>query len=108
MTKLEQKLAQNLYGKSTVAFTMPTPEQIEQIKALVAAVMAFIKSCKKTPEAAVTVSQNPSESDKRGVKRVVRKELGFFRNLFQGADYVEAVLKTGKEVTVEEMREAFA
>jgi hypothetical protein len=110
MTSLELRLAQNLgyvpVGK--VAFTMPTPEQIEMIKALIASVMTLIKSCKKTPEAAVVLAKNPSDSDKRQVKAVVRKELGFLKNIFQGRKYVDAVLKTGQDTTVDEMREALA
>lgn len=106
MLAITQKIVDNLAGKSTVAFKLDK-ETIDQIGNIVLQIVALFQSCKKTPEEATQVAHNPSVVEKRQLKKVVRKELGFFKNLRDGQEYYDAVLKAAYTASVEEVKEAY-
>jgi hypothetical protein len=109
-SKLAQRILNNLNGVSNttnVAFKMPSPEQIQMIVDLINQLVTMLKGCKKTPEQTVAVAKAPTSTDTRQLKVAVRKQLGFFRNLTQGSKVREAVLKSGKEVTLDEVVEVW-
>ncbi len=106
------KLADRMYSKYTgiavskVAFNLDK-EQYDKFANILWQLIEAFKSCSATPEVAVTVSKKPKATDVAQVKRAVKKELGFFKNLFQGSKYVQAVLDAGKETTLDEVKEVW-
>lgn len=102
------RIAKDLSGTSSdqVKFEL-NEETIAQIGAIVMQIVTMLKSCKKTPEEAVTTVNNPKVIDKQRVRAAVRKELGFFKNRKVGADYVDAVLKAGYTASLTEVKEAW-
>lgn len=109
MLRVVEKIYNNLVGsvtKKNVEFKLDQ-ETIEKIGAIVLEIVALFQSCKKTPEEAVQVAHNPGVGDKRRMRRVVRKELGLFKYLREGGEYYDAVLKTGYDLTLDDMVEAY-
>lgn len=107
MLSITHKIHTALTGKKTVDFTLDK-ETMDKIGAIVMQIVELLKGCKKTPEQATVSVRNPGANDKKLVRKAVRKELGFFKNLFQGDRYYEAVMAGGKEATLADVTEAYA
>lgn len=109
MKKLEADIYKALTGKATiepVAFQLDQ-ETIQRIGAIVWTIVQEFQKCKKTPETATPSVNSPSVTEVKVVKKAVKQELGFFKNLVSGGKYVKAVLESGKKASVEDVREAF-
>lgn len=57
---------------------------------------------------AVSVAHNPMGRDRRVLRRILRRKMGWIRFWREGGKTYNAILETGKDVTEDEMREMFA
>jgi hypothetical protein len=99
-----QKVLDNLSLKQEVVFD---PMTAMMIGSMVLELIKIIKKCREKPETAVTVAHYPTPQEKRILKRVVRRKLGFFKNWNEGDRYVEAILDSGKTTTTQDFIEAY-
>ncbi len=101
------------------------PATIMMIIALTEAVLKAVKACREAREAkkakeaqlskitdnqAELISYNmrhPTDREKRQLKRIVRKEIGFVKYWKEGEKYTNALLETGKGITVQELKDSF-
>lgn len=101
------------------------PATIMMIMALTEAVIKGIKACRDAKEAKKVKEQqqlkvtdkqaeliayevrHPTEREKRQLKRIVRKEIGFVKYWKEGDKYTKALLETGKGVSAQEIKDSF-
>ncbi len=105
MTRLQQKLADNLSQKQQV---MLDPATIILVATIVSEVIKMIKKCREKPEDSITLVNLPNEKEKRVLKRKIRKTLGWRKSFKEGDKYYNAVLDTGREATLQDLHEEFA
>jgi hypothetical protein len=72
-------------------------------KILIKAVL-LIKSCKGSNAAREDAVRNPSLSDLSGLKKLVRKELGWFKYILFGAKIIGAIRDVGGELDNNELK----
>jgi hypothetical protein len=60
--------------------------------------MLLIKDCKQSKHEREDVVRNPSRSDLGSLKKLVRKELGWFKYIFFGAKIIRALTEVGAEM----------
>jgi len=119
---LAERVANDLEHKQQV---FVDPATIMMIIALTEAVLKAVKACREAREAKkakeqqqikITDSQaelisynmrHPTEREKRQLKRVVRKEIGFVKYWKEGEKYTNALLSTGKGITPQELKDSF-
>lgn len=111
MSKLDDmamKVAKNMPGKNGVEAAID-PAMISVIIDIVANLVSLFKSCNKTPGEALKASKNPSRWEKVALNQTIRKQLnvGFFRFRREGNEMVEAVMKTGKDMTEPDVKELY-
>jgi hypothetical protein len=109
MSKLDDismKVAKNMPGRGEAALD---PAMIPVIIDIVGNLVTLFKQCNKTSGEAVKSAKNPSLWEKVALKQTVRKQLGmgFFKFRREGDDLVEAVMKTGKGMTENDMNELY-
>lgn len=83
------------------------PASFAVLLELIMQLIAAFQDCKKEPEDAVAMVSKPTWLQRRVLTLKVKRELGRrgWRN--HGRDTVAALLQTGREIHVEEMRDAF-
>lgn len=101
---LAQKVQDKLVTKQDVVID---PATVMLIMTIVSGVIRAWKECKKKPEEAVVVAQYPTDKEKRGLKRLIRKELGLRKYWKEGSKYYDAVLEAGSEITTKDLRDVF-
>lgn len=74
---------------------------------IVIEVVKLINECQEEDTNEVKKLNKPSKLEKRILKRIVRKELGFFRYWFYGNSYLNALEKTGQKITKQELQELY-
>ena len=60
--------------------------------------IGLIKNCKQSNSEREGVVRNPSLSDLGGLKKIVRKELGWFKYIFFGAKIIRALREVGSDM----------
>ena len=88
-------------GSQEVAIDPATAVLIGKI--LIKAVV-LIKNCKKSTSEREDAIRNPSLLDLGGLKKIVRKELGWFRYLFLGAKIMRALREVGADMDHGELK----
>jgi hypothetical protein len=101
---LAEKVQGNFTGEQKVFITATTAVLIVNI---LTSVIKLIQACKETPESTVVVAQLPTYKEQVMLKKVIRKELGFVRNWREGQAYFDAIMKTGKSVTKDDLTGVF-
>ena len=102
---LQDKAAKNFSDKNpNAAFD---PASLLMLFEVLAGLLGAFKNCGKSPSQALEMAKNPSFLQKRFVVMKVRQMVGFSGMRKYGDDFVDAILKTGREVTKEEVAVAF-
>lgn len=85
------------------------PAMIPVIIDIVSNLISLYKGCNRSPGEAVRSAKAPSGWDRVVLNQTIRKQLGmgFFRFRREGAELVEAVMKTGKSFTETDMKELY-
>ena len=69
-------------------------------------VIRLIKGCRESREEREAAVRTPTLDDDRVLKRVVRRKLGWFKNLRMGGKVVKALKEMGTELNNEELERA--
>lgn len=84
------------------------PSMIFTIMDIITSLIGNFKNCKKTPSDALKSSKNPNFWEKQVARRAVRQHLGGFKAMRrEGENLVEALVKTGSELTLEEVNSLY-
>lgn len=101
---ITDKVVKNLRKDPSVAFD---PTIIIVISEIIMQVIEYIQECQDTPEEGLEVVKDPSWLQKRLLTIMIRRNLGWKANRIYGNDIYDALIDGGKEVTVEELQEAY-
>ena len=83
------------------------PASIGMIFEIIKGLIEAFQNCRKDEAEAVAMSKNPSRLQRRMVKNRVRREIGRRAYREQGPDMVQAVLDSGADTNVAEMKAAY-
>lgn len=106
MTNLEtlaQKVHENIPGQKQVFLD---PASISLYITIIKGVIVLLEQCKETPETALVVVHHPTRTEEVALKKEIRKQLGIWNNWRHGSKIYEAMVKTGKQVTLADLQGA--
>lgn len=108
LEKLSQKVIDNLNDKQQVVFDPVVATAVaEGVISIITDLIKLLQACKKTPEQAIQVAFHPNEDQEATLKKAIRKYLGFWGNWWNGKKYFNAIIKTGQEISPQEMKEVY-
>lgn len=94
---IEMEVQKDADGKVPV---FVDPATITLVITAIAEIVKIIRACRKTDEEVVQTIHTASYADRRVVKRVLRRRLGWFKYWREGDKYEDAIVKQGKNIGV--------
>ncbi len=85
---------------------MVDPATLLLIAKISVAVIKTIRRCRESDTERTTVVKAPTASDDKILKRIVRKQLGWFKYMTTGGKIVQAMKEMGTELTENELEQS--
>lgn len=104
---LATKIAKHYTSGSGDTQAALDPAFILLILDVIQQVVGLWRDCKKSHGDAVHQARNPSVWQKLALRRVVKEELGRAEFRARGDALVEAMLKVGKEITIDDLNKVW-
>lgn len=84
------------------------PVTLSLVISLVEGAIKLVQACNKSAEQATQTAQNISYDEEKQIRQMVKKQLGRWKYFWYGEEYVQAVLQTSKNITLEDMKGLYA
>lgn len=85
------------------------PSMIFTIIDIITSLIGNFKNCKKAPAEALKAAKSPTFWEKQVARRAVRQHLGGFKAMRrEGENLLEAVIKTGGDLSIKEVEGLYA
>ena len=104
---LSKKIYNKAYNKGrTEEEVFVDPATLILIGKISVTVIRLIKGCRKSREERQGTVKSPTFDDERVLKRVVRRELGWFKYMRTGRKVIKAIKEVGLELDENELEQA--
>lgn len=101
--KLVQKVQDNMGERQEVALD---PATLTVITSVVIETLKLVNSCVQSAEEAAKIVHSPTDDNITKLKAVIRQQLGWWNNWWYGAKYLQALLITGTQLTLADLKKS--
>jgi hypothetical protein len=93
-------------GNNNLQQVFIDPASIALYMSIIVQVVKLVKACREA-HSVPTSAQQPTRFERNSVKRIVRRKLGFIRNLREGKKLVQSIFDVGAGSTVGEIDQLY-